>query len=300
MSAPRAKVIVNPVAGGGATRRKWPLIRELLIGSGLSFDYEYTQGVGHGIELARAAVGDGYELVVSVGGDGTANEVANGLIDPSGTGRATLGIIPTGTGADFARSIGIPRDLRDACSLLTGGRRLMIDVGVIEIEGGRRLFINQAAIGFTAEVVETTRKQFKLLGGTVPYVIALLVALASYRKREVTLSFDGRSRSGRVLSVVFSNGAYFGGGMRVAPGADLSDGLLDVVIVGDVGRVDFILTFPTVYSGTHLSHPKVSLERTANIKLDSPERPLIEADGELIGEAPARFSVLPAALSVVI
>jgi diacylglycerol kinase (ATP) len=145
-----AKVIVNPTAGACSTRRKWPIISRLLKHIGLSFEFQYTEGIGHAIELARAATSDGYGCLVAVGGDGTVNEVANGILCSNGAAETALGIISTGTGGDFIRSIGIPRDYSSACSRLTSCRRLSIDVGVVECQSKgqtlRRFFVNAAGI----------------------------------------------------------------------------------------------------------------------------------------------------------
>jgi diacylglycerol kinase (ATP) len=174
MSMLRAKVIVNPAAGAYSTRRKWPVISKLLERIGLSFDFEYTEGVGHAIELARAAASDGYQCLVAVGGDGTVNEVANGILDSTGAAKTALGVVSTGTGSDFVRSAGIPRDYATACSVLTSSRRLSIDVGVVEYQReGRtlqRFFVNAAGVGFDAAVVRATERLPKFFGGTVPYV----------------------------------------------------------------------------------------------------------------------------------
>ncbi len=134
MSIPYAMVIVNPVAGAYSTRRKWSRISRLLKHIGLSFDYKYTEGVGHAIELAKEAAIDGYQYVVAVGGDGTAHEVANGILCSTGAGNTSLSIISTGTGSDFARSVGISRNYCSACSSLAGQRKLLIDVGVVEYQ----------------------------------------------------------------------------------------------------------------------------------------------------------------------
>jgi diacylglycerol kinase family enzyme len=134
MAVLHAKIIVNPVAGACSTRRKWPRISNLLRYVGLSFDYEYTEGAGHAIELARAAAGDGYRYYVAVGGDGTVNEVANDILGSTASNSTLLGVVSTGTGSDFARSIGIPWDFTNACSFLTSPRRRFIDVGVVEFK----------------------------------------------------------------------------------------------------------------------------------------------------------------------
>ena len=304
MSALHTKVIVNPVAGAYSTRRKWPIISKLLKRIGLSFDFEYTQGVGHAIELARVAASDGYRYLVAVGGDGTVNEVANGILHSTNASSTALGIVSTGTGSDFARSVGISRDYATACSTLTSSRRLSIDVGVVEYQSKgqtvRRFFVNAAGVGFDAAVVEKTERLPKYFGGTVPYVAGLLRTLFSYKNKPIVLKAGDEVESGRVLSVVVANGGYLGGGMHVAPQAELGDSLLDVVIIGDMGKFELLKEFPTVYKGTHINHPKVRMRKATHITIESPEPMLVHADGELLGESPASFWVMPAALSIVV
>ena len=162
MSVPHAKVIVNPVAGACSTRRKWPGISRLLKHVGLSFDHEFTEGRGHAIELAKTAASAGYQYLVAVGGDGTVNEVANGILHSTGASDTILGTVSTGTGSDFIRSVGIPRDYTSACSFLTSPRRLLIDVGVVEYTRNgqplQRFFVNVAGTGFDATAVEATER----------------------------------------------------------------------------------------------------------------------------------------------
>jgi len=304
MLAPHIKVIVNPVAGAYSTRRKWPIISRLLKRIGLSFDFQYTEGVGHAIELARAAASDGYQFLVAVGGDGTVNEVANGILYSTGATRTALGIISTGTGSDFVRSVGIPRDFPGACSALTSSKRLAIDVGVVECQSKgqtlRRFFVNAAGVGFDAAVVEQTERLPKYFGGTIPYLAGVIRTLFSYKNKPVVLNVASEVVTGRVLNVVAANGGYLGGGMHVAPQAELTDSLLDVVIVGDVGKFELLKELPTVYKGTHINHPKVKVKKAKHISIESPERMLVYADGELLGESPASFWVMPAALSIVV
>ena len=304
MSIPHAKVIVNPVAGASSTRRKWPRLSELLREVGLSFDYEYTEGVGHAVELAKGAVGDGYRYVVAVGGDGTVNEVANGILYSAAASSMALGVVSTGTGSDFARSAGISRHYVNACSSLTSSRRLLIDIGVVEYRRGgqtlRRFFVNAAGIGFDAAVVKTTERLPKYFGGTIPYLTGLAGTLLGYRNKPVVMRVADRVEEARILSVVVANGSYFGGGMRVAPEAKLNDNLLDVVVIGDIGKFDLLKSLPMVYKGTHGNHPKVSMEKATTVSIESEERVLVHADGELLGEGPASFWLMPAALSIVV
>lgn len=304
MPAVHAKVIVNPVAGAYKTRRRWPHINQLLRQAGLSFDYQHTEYVGHAVELARAAASDGYRFLVAVGGDGTVNEVANGILSASGSEKASLGVVNTGTGSDFVRSLGLPRDYARACCFMTSRRRRLIDVGVVQCQRDgqvlRRFFVNTAGVGFDAEVAETAEHLPKYFRGTIPYLLGLVRTLFGYKNKPVVLRVDGRRRTERILSVVVANGRYFGGGMRVAPQAELGDGMLDVLTIGDFGKLELLVAFPRVYKGTHITHRKVSMERASHVEVESSERLLVHVDGEVIGAGPASFWLKPSALSVVV
>ena len=260
--------------------------------------------MGHAIELARIAASDGYRYLVAVGGDGTVNEVANGILHSTNASTTSLGIVSTGTGSDFIRSVGISRDYATACSALTGSRRLSIDVGVVEYQSKgqtlERFFINTAGVGFDAAVVKETERLPKYFGGTIPYVAGVLRTLLTYKNKPVVIRVGDEVESYRVLDVAVANGGYLGGGMHIAPEADLGDGLLDVVIVGDMGKLEFLKEFPTVYKGTHINHPKVTMKKGTDITIESPEPTMVYADGELLGECPASFRVVPGALSLVV
>jgi YegS/Rv2252/BmrU family lipid kinase len=304
MATVRTKVIVNPVAGARSTRRKWPIISRLMERIGLTFDFNYTEGVGHAMELARIAASDGYRYLVAVGGDGTVNEVANGILHSTNASTTTLGVVSTGTGSDFARSAGLARDYTTACANLTSSKRLTIDVGLVEYQrdGKRqeRFFINSAGVGFDAAVVKETERLPKFFGGTIPYVAGMLRALVSYKNKDIVLKVGDEEESRRVLNVAVANGNYCGGGMRIAPEAKLDDRLLDVVIIGDMGKLELLKEFPTVYKGTHINHPKVSMRKVTNVSIESAEPMLVYADGEMLGECPASFRVAPATLSLVV
>jgi diacylglycerol kinase (ATP) len=300
-----AKVIVNPAAGANSTHRKWPGIKSLLKNSGLSFDFQFTEGKGHGIELAKTAAVEGYDYLVAVGGDGTIHEVANGILQTGKSQTTPLGIVCTGTGSDLARSVGIPHDLARACTSLTSLRRLIIDVGLVKYQkkgqACQRYFVNSAGIGFDATVVASTEQLPKYFGGTIPYLTGLLRSFLTYHNKTVTFKIGNKiGEKARVLSMVIANGRYFGGGMQVAPEAKLDDNLLDVVIIGDFGKLELIRNISRVYKGTHLSHPKVRLEKGAEVLIESTQNFLLHADGELLGEGPVSFSLLPKALSLVV
>ncbi|MCL2150237.1 MAG: diacylglycerol kinase family lipid kinase [Dehalococcoidia bacterium] len=314
MPSVHAKVIVNPAAGTRTAYRCWPEIRSLLRGGGLPFDFQYTEGAGHAALIARTAVSNGYRLLVAVGGDGTINEVANGILTASCAEVVTLGIVGTGTGNDLVRSLGLPREYAQACRRLiagyqhhaidSNGEYLCIDVGLVAYMAGgvpcERYFVNGAGVGFDAEVVEAAGKMPRRFGHTVPFVMGLLRTLPSYRNKWIRLTVDDQTEEARILSVVVSNGAYFGGGMRIAPDAMLTDQKLNMVAIGDVGKVELLRVFPRVYKGTHITHPKVRAVRVEEVAVVSQERTLLQADGELLGEGPVSFRVVPQALHLVL
>ena len=299
-----ARLIVNPAAGAGKTARKWPHIMARLHSIDLRFDYDLTEAPGHARELAKTAVDKGYELVVSVGGDGTINEVVNGLYDTGSIADVMFGIIATGTGGDYIRTIGIPRSHLEACHCLKSPKKTTVDVGVIEYLSGsetvRRLFVNFAGLGFDAEIVRTTTLKYKTLNATASYLAGLFSALVFYKNKAVTLRIDGETIEEKVCTVLLNNGKYGGGGMFAAPDADLSDGLLDVLIIGDLSKPDLLWSLPRVYRGTHLTHPKVTLKKAREIEIRSDDSISLQADGELLGGLPARVYVLPSLLNIVL
>ena len=299
-----ARFIINPVAAGGATRRRWDRIRAQFGQLGYPWESIFTQGPGHAVVLARDAAREGCELVVAVGGDGTLNEVVNGLLQSERGGQIRLGILSLGTGGDFIRSLSGPYSQTTAYKRLTSDSGLLVDVGEAEFyrqgETRRRFFINVAGLGFDAAVVERTSRRLKALGRSSTYLLGLFTTLLSYRNKEVSLTVDGAKEQCIVNSVVVANGRYFGGGMFVAPTADITDGYFEVVVVGDMGKLELVRAVPSVYKGTHLSHPKVKSFRARSVEVHSQTQMLLQADGELLGEAPARLTIRPKALNLVV
>jgi len=301
---PRMRIIVNPAAGAGKTAKKWPQIMALLKSLGLDFKHDITEAPGHAVELAKSAVRKGYKLVVSVGGDGTIHEIVNGLYEAGASTDVAVGIVNTGTGADYIRTLGVPRRYKEACKCLLSRGRRIVDLGVVEYTKGgqrkKRLFVNFAGIGFDAEVVRATTEKFKALGDMPSYLMGLFSTLMSYENRDVSIIVDGEHGERRVCTILLNNGRYGGGGMMPAPNADPSDGFFDVVIIDDITKPDLIMSIPRIYRGTHLTHPKVTLMRAREVEIIPTLTSAVQADGELLGEAPARFTVLPAALKVII
>lgn len=301
---PFARLIVNPTAGANRTAKKWPHIQSLLKNNGLRFEYDVTEAPGQARELAATAVRKGYEMVVAVGGDGTINEIVNGLHDAGSASDAALGIISTGTGSDFIRTLGLSPDYCEACRRLINPGILNVDTGIVEYTSRghteKRVFVNFAGLGFAAEIVKATTLKYKTLSAMPAYLLGLLTTLFSYQNKGVSLRIDGELISRKVCTVLMTNGKYSGGGMFAAPEADVSDGLLDVVIVGDLSKADLLWSLPRLYRGTHLTHPKVTLKKARVIEIQSAEGMTLQADGELLGELPARCYLLPGALTIAV
>lgn len=302
----KTKLVINPMSARGNMRKRWPQIEETLRAENLAYEAAFTERRGHATELAHAALDAGFDLIVAVGGDGTLNEVVNGMIAEGGKAinpNAALGVISSGTGSDFVRTAGLPREMIAAARHLaheTESHPLDIGEMIFRVDGKEthRYFANVAGMGFDAEVIERLERGGKRGGGTIPYYTALITTISSYHNKDVTLRIDDQELRGRMNSVVICNGKYFGGGMMIAPNATLDDAKFDMITLGDLGTLEVVLNTPKLYNGTILTHPKVSEYRAQTVTVESKQRMLIEADGELIGAGPATFRIHPAALKL--
>jgi diacylglycerol kinase (ATP) len=248
---------------------------------------------GHLTELAREAART-HELLVVVGGDGSLNEVVNGV---AGT-NVELAILPAGTGQDFGRTYGIPTRFDDAVRVALEGRVETIDLGRATFVGGERYFANVGSVGMSGAVARRANSMSKALGGRATFYYALVREFIKWQNTEVTVTFDGGERKGAMHDVIVANGQWHGGGMRLAPAAEFDDGLFDVVLIGDVSKLDFITTSPKLYKGGHVHHPRIDVLRTTGLTVEA-ARPLpVELEGEPVGTTPARFEIVPHALRV--
>jgi YegS/Rv2252/BmrU family lipid kinase len=236
---------------------------------------------------------------VIVGGDGSVNEVVNGI-----AGRdVELAVIARGTGWDFVRTYGIPRKIDDAVRVALGGTARTIDVGRVTYRlwsgaEGVSSFANIASAGMSGAIAQRANETTKALGGKASYLWATFAVFARWQAGDVAVTVDGESRTARMHDVVVANGRFFGGGMMMCPEAEPDDGLFDVLTIGDLTKRDLLVTLPKTYRGRHLPHPKAELLRGAVVTVDA-ETPLpIELDGEQPGTTPARFEVVPGALRV--
>jgi YegS/Rv2252/BmrU family lipid kinase len=290
--------LVNPAADNGATGKRWPQIARLAAERGLTGDTFLSERPGHLVELAATAAAGGAHLLVAVGGDGTVNEVVNGI---AGLERVELAVVHRGTGGDFVRTFGIPHRLEDALDVARGGSTRAIDLGRATLrtwagEEGTTWFANIASAGMSGAVAKRVNETGKALGGKVSYAWSTFAVFARWRNAQVTVSIDGEVRSGPMYDVIVANGRYLGGGMKITPEAEPDDGLFDVLLIGDISKRDLVLTLPKIYRGTHLPHPKAELLRGAKVSIDAPIPLPVELDGEQPGTTPATFEVVPNAL----
>jgi diacylglycerol kinase (ATP) len=296
--------IINPRAGMG--NRRFSGIAARLRARGAPFHGAMTTGPGDAVVLSQLARGGSFRAIVCVGGDGTLNEVVNGLALPDGSidGSAVVALVPAGTAQDFARGAGIPLELDGAIDRLLLGHVSRMDVGRITFEDGKRhFFINVAGAGFDAEVAERAAEARNAAMASLPaHMLGFATALAGYRNKEITIELEDEPGSAtriRCNLLVVANGPSYAGMMQMAPNAVLDDGLLDVVVIGDVAKLEMLLNIPRAISGTHLEHEKVETHRVRALRLDSTDDALLQADGDVIGRLPARIDVLPGALRVI-
>jgi YegS/Rv2252/BmrU family lipid kinase len=256
----------------------------------------------HLTELARGAADAGAKVLVVVGGDGSVHEVVNGIV-ASGRSDVELAVLPRGTGKDFVRSLRIPRDLGAAIAVAKDGRARAVDVGRAEFVGwdgspAVSHFANFAGAGISGAIARRANASSKAAGGRLSFFWATIAVFAGWQSAAITADVDGVQRSGQMFEVLAMNGDYAAGGMWVTPEAEPDDGRLDVLLIGDVTKADFVRTFPKIYRGKHLGHPKIEVLRGGAVDVDADVPLPIVLDGEQPGTTPARFEIVPSALRV--
>ncbi len=298
--------IVNPHAARGTVGRNWPHIKALAERRLGSFTVFLTTAPGEATKFARLAVSEGAQSVVCVGGDGTLNEVVNGLMQEEGHNNpeVQLGFIPNGTGCDFRKTLLIPTNPEDALKIIEGGRTRPVDLGRLRYtdhkgESRTRYFHNLTSFGLGGEVDERVNQSGKKLGGFLSFIIATLVSLVLYEKKKIHLKVDEHfDEEVVVLNVAVANGQYHGGGMCVAPGADPSDGMFHVTIIGELSLPEVFYYLPKLYNGKILQVKRVRTLTGRRVEAFSDKRVLLDVDGEQPGCLPVRIEIVPSALRI--
>jgi YegS/Rv2252/BmrU family lipid kinase len=298
--------IINPNAGNGKGKKDWSRILSLFEREDIPIVSRFTRQKGQAMEFVREAISSGFRKFISVGGDGTLNEVINGIFtqEHCSPKEIVTAMIPVGTGNDWGRMFGIPLVYEGSVGIIKENKQLLHDIGVISYYEGsqqhKRYFINIAGLGFEALVVsKTNRQKEKGKSSKAIYFYNLLSSLISYRKTESDVIIDGRKLHSKVFSVNVGNGRYCGGGMRQTPDALPDDGLLDITVIKDMSRWEIIRSLKLLYDGTILSHPKVDGFRSNNLLVESAQPIYAEADGESLGHTPVALSIIPAGTKIV-
>ncbi len=287
-------VLINPEAGRGSARRKFPELEAASRKHNLSIDPRFTKHPGHARKLAAQAVEEGEKLLVVMGGDGTISEVVDALADSG----VTIGVIPAGTGNDITRSLGIlPGDTEAAFGRIVKGDTISFDVGLEKLTGRR--FVSFIGCGFPAMVAEEANKM-KYMKGSPVFFLSLYKAVIKLRGIPLVLTLDGQRKEMICTSVMIQNTPFTGGGLKVAPGARINDGYFDVVVVDEIGRVELMRNFPKLYSGRHLDHPAFHLMRGKQISVELPENQLVSYDGETTSADRLEIEIKPGAIRLIV
>lgn len=300
--------IVNPASAAKSTGKLWPDIYKKFIDNNINMDYVYTQYPEHATDLSKKAILDGYQIILSVGGDGTLNEIINGffingkLINKE----VRLLILSMGTGCDFIKTLGLSKLPEDVITVLKRGVQKKCDIGMCKFtkyDGsiGERYFINVSDVGLGGNTTFRVNKASKILKGFLSFLIGALISILFYRNKLFEINLDNSITIKEKLNSVFiCNGKYFGGGMKIAPDALIDDKLFNVYILGDLTKIELFYNFPLIYKGEHIKNPKIKEYKAKYIKVSCKEDALIEIDGEQPGKAQAEFFMLEDYINILI
>lgn len=287
----KIKIILNPSAGGGRGKKLYPLIKQKLLERKVNFQIQFSENAQHATFLSRQAQSEGFNIIVSAGGDGTAHNILQAMVG----GRSALGFIPLGTGNDFAGNLGITEDLDKACDILSQGKVRRIDL--IQINSDHYM-AGVGGIGFDSEVNAVANKLSRFLKGRAAYVFPVLLKILTYKPKEVTLSLDREIIKGSILMVAFGNIRSYGKGMQITPLAELDDGFLDICWIDPVRILRLYRFFPLVFSGEHIEMPEVHYYRSTSVQVSSVNPLDLYGDGEFICRTPFSLKLIPQALRV--
>jgi len=299
-------VIINPNAGKRKGLRDWSQIAGWLNHYKFNYHPVFTESPRHAIDLTRDHIEKGYTRVIVVGGDGTLNEVVNGIFQQQRfkTTEISLGMITVGTGNDWGRMFRIPKDYKNAIQVLLKNKTFIQDAGMVEYKmntaSENRYFVNIAGLGFDAEVVrKTNRLKEKGKGGPLLYLINIFSSLVNYKFVNAVINVDGTDMENEILSINVGICKYNGGGMLTVPGAIPDDGLFDLTVINRMSRPDILLSLRRLYDGTINEHPRVDSFTGKSIRVESDDRIMLETDGESLGHTPLEFSIIPKSVKII-
>ena len=298
--------IVNRAAGGGRTEKDWPLISQCLEKHGIIFEPHFTNRRLHASIIARNKIKEGYSRIIVVGGDGTMNEVINGVFAQCriSTTEVMLGMISVGTGNDWARMFNIPADYEGAVLTIKQQKTFIQDAGLVSYRKNgkewKRYFINIAGMGFGARVVErSNRMKDKGKSGPLLYFYNIFFSLLKYRAQDAEIAIDGKTFDRSIFSMNVGIGKYNGGGMIQVPHAIADDGLYSITLIKKIGKLNILANMKRLYNGSITKHSKVETYMGKSVLVDGPIRLQIETDGENLGHGPMSFQIIPRSVRVI-
>jgi diacylglycerol kinase (ATP) len=304
----KVHVIVNPFSARGQTWKRWETIKEAIRPHFREFKYIFTEKPRQATEIARELLGDGFDLLIGVGGDGTLNEISSGFFNAQSgqaiNSDAAVGIIPSGTGSDFMRFMKVPRDFAKSAARIKNAAIKRIDIGKITYGGAARkaktqYFVNVADFGLGAEVIRNVSRIDSSQRGAFTYYRGLLATMMKFSSKSVRLTLDGKQQlQGDYLIGAVANGRIFGGGMIIAPQAEPDDGYFDLVLIESMKKLEILANTRLLYSGAIARNPKVHILRARRIRVESPDEVHIEYDGEVGDSLPAEFAIVEKALNL--
>jgi diacylglycerol kinase (ATP) len=299
-------VIINPNAGRRRGVRDWGQIEGWLRHFKFNYLPVFTEFPRHAIDLSSEHIEKGYTRIIVVGGDGTMNEVVNGVFQQQRlkTTEISLGMITVGTGNDWGRMFGIPKDYKEAIQVLLQNNTFIQDAGMVEYKRNgaseNRYFVNIAGMGFDAEVVrKTNRLKEKGKGGPLLYLVNIFSSLVSYKYVNALINVDGTDMENEILSMNVGICKYNGGGMMSLPAAIPDDGLFDLTVINRMSRPDILFSLRRLYDGTINEHPRVDSFTGKSIRVESDDRIMLETDGESLGHTPLEFSIVPRSVKII-
>ena len=298
--------IVNLAAGGGKTEKVWPLIAQILQREGIRFEPFFTDRRLHASIIARNKIKEGYSKIIVVGGDGTMNEVINGVFAQKRilTTEVMLGMISVGTGNDWAKTFNIPSDYEGAVRTIKEQKTFIQDAGLVNYRKNgkewKRYFINIAGMGFGARVVERANSmKEKGKSGPLLYFYNIFYSLIQYRSKKAVIEIDGTSYNRKIFSLNVGIGKYNGGGMIQVPHAIADDGLYSITLIKKIGKLNVIANMKKLYNGTITQHSKVETYMAKSVQIDGSTLLKVETDGESLGHGPVRFEIIPRSVTVI-
>jgi YegS/Rv2252/BmrU family lipid kinase len=284
--------VVNPKAGKGRAKKIVPAIENECKKYGVDYEIKYTNAPGDGTDIAAWGVEEGFKKIIAVGGDGTVNEVVNGIAESD----AALGVIPGGSGNDFIRSINNHKNIEDIIRDNISGRITKADLGACN----GKYFINVASAGFDGEVTIETENAKKIFSGSTAYIMAMLKTIFRYKGRRLRVQIDDLEFEENTLLVAVANGRYYGGGMLPAPNAIINDGYFDICHIKHLPVIKMLFLFPKFMKGKHANIKEVTMFKGKKVRLECTEALAVNLDGEINKASEVEFQIIPNGINIIV